>query len=141
MKRVLFILAQAIWGFPQTFVGGLLFLAHRHRPHMTFHGAVVTPWKRRGNVSLGPFIFLSEHINPDFAARILVHEYGHSVQSLIFGPLYLVVIGLPSLIWGELPALRTRRAERDLPYFTFYTERLANYLGTKATGLSAMQDL
>ena len=139
MKRVIFILIQALWGFPQTIVGVVVLLAHIRHPHYRFHGAIVTPWNKKGSLSVGPFIFLSRHLKPEFVEHILVHEYGHCIQSLIFGPLYLLVMGLPSLIWGELPALRKLRREEHVPYFGFYTERLANYLGTKVTGLPAMQ--
>ena len=30
--------------------------------------------------------------------RLIQHEYGHTVQSLILGPIWPFVIGLPSLI-------------------------------------------
>jgi len=30
--------------------------------------------------------------------RTLVHEYGHTIQSIILGPLYLLIIGIPSSI-------------------------------------------
>lgn len=33
---------------------------------------------------------------------LLVHEYGHTIQSMILGPLYLIVIGIPSTLWGFL---------------------------------------
>ena len=139
MKRFLFALIQFTWALPQTLAGLVVFLLHKGKPHVFFHGAVITRWKRPGSVSLGPFIFLSERIKPEFEQRIVVHEYGHCIQSLLFGPLYLLAMGLPSFIWGESPALRRKRAEQDLPYFTFFTERFANYLGTKVTGLKAMQ--
>mgnify|MGYP007099320789 FL=1 len=31
--------------------------------------------------------------------KLIQHEYGHTVQSLILEPIWLFVIGLPSLIW------------------------------------------
>lgn len=139
MKRLMFILIQALWGFPQTLLGLVLYLANRKMPHVNFHGAIVTPWNRSGSVSLGPFIFLSNKVKDEFVSNLVVHEYGHCVQSLIFGPAYLLIVGIPSIIWGEWPTLQKKREENDLPYFTFFTERFANYLGTKLTGRDAMQ--
>ena len=139
MKRVAFILIQALWGFPQTLLGLVLYGVNRKKGHVRFHGALVVPWRHRGSVSLGPFIFLSNKVNDEFVSNLVVHEYGHCIQSLIFGPAYLLVIGIPSLIWGEWPALRKKREDYELPYFTFFTERFANYLGRKVTGRDAMQ--
>lgn len=48
-------------------------------------------------MSLGLFIFMfgGRYIGDE---ETLKHEYGHSIQSKILGPLYLIVIGLPSLM-------------------------------------------
>lgn len=31
--------------------------------------------------------------------KTIKHEYGHQLQSYILGPLYLLIIGLPSGLW------------------------------------------
>lgn len=46
-----------------------------------------------GGMSLGMFIFRGKNTN-----SILPHEYGHSIQNLKWGSLFIFVIGLPSLI-------------------------------------------
>ena len=66
--------------------------------------------------------------------ELLVHEYGHTIQSLIFGPLYLPVFAIPSFVWAGAPALRRRRREGKLYYYDFYPERIANLLGELVTG-------
>lgn len=137
MKQVAFIAVQAVWGFPQTLAGCAVCLAHRERPHFRFHGAVVTTWDNPKGMSLGPFIFLkgprSVPSGSDVAktvnAKLLVHEYGHCLQSLILGPLYLPVVGLPSLMWSNMPALSRRRRKKHQSYYALYTERTANWLG------------
>ncbi len=50
-------------------------------------------------VSLGWFVFWSRGFAPGFASadQNRAHEYGHSVQSRRFGPLYLLAVGLPSV--------------------------------------------
>lgn len=126
MKKVLFILCQCTWGMIQTVLGFIIFLYHVKHSHLYFHGAVVTLWKKDAGLSLGLFIFLPAN-SP--TPRLLRHEYGHAIQSLIFGPLYLIVMGLPSLLWFHLPWCQKYRQTQNISYYEFYTERLADYLG------------
>lgn len=67
----------------------------------------------------------------ELSNRLLVHEYGHTVQSLILGPLYLILIGIPSTLRGFLGA--KERKEKQIPYGAFITEKWANSLGEGAT--------
>ena len=80
-------------------------------------------------MSLGMFLFLGNTKDP----RVLVHEYGHSIQSMILGPLYLPVIGIPSYVWCNLPHFRKLRREKGVSYYRFYPESNANYLGKLIT--------
>ena len=133
IRGVLYTLVQVTWGFPQTVLGFVVFLAHAKRPHIRFHGSIVTTWESRKALSLGPFVFLNGPASgPDALEQIerplLVHEYGHTVQSLILGPAYLVVIGLPSVIWLNSVPLRIWRERGATSYYAFYSERWANWL-------------
>ena len=121
----LFVLAQCVWGLLQTLLGALVFLACPDCRRGRYRGAVVTCWRSRRGLSLGLFLFVPEQAD----ARLLAHEYGHSLQSLLLGPLYLIVIGLPSVIWAGLPALERRRQRRHISYYDFYTERWADRWG------------
>jgi hypothetical protein len=56
------------------------------------------------------------------------------VQSLILGPLFLPVMGIPSFLWCNLPVCRRMRKEKGLSYYRFYPESTANRLGAWATG-------
>lgn len=57
-----------------------------------------------GGLSLGNFVFLSSDAAKD--TFIISHEIGHSLQNILWGPLFLFVIGLPSMVrywlidWG-----------------------------------------
>lgn len=144
-------LIQCTWGFLQSFLGFLVFLTHLKDEHFSFHGAIVTKWKNPSSVSLGMFVFVTER--PYFAeklpqypeselnSRLLVHEYGHTVQSLILGPLYLIIMGIPSTLWGFLPCCARKRSEKGISYFSFFTERWANRLGERVTKQKSMEDL
>ena len=127
MKRLLFIIWQWTWGFIQTFCGFVLFLINFKCKHYWYHNALVTVWDKNKGVSLGLFIF----VWPDDQSCV-VHEYGHSIQSLILGPLYFVVIGIPSAIWCNVLAGYRKRRRKN--YYDFYPEKSANYLGSRATG-------
>ncbi len=134
-------------GLVQTLAGAVVFLIYARCEHFTF-GAVVTVWKRAGGVSLGMFIFIASEravrrgVLPEKArGRIVVHEYGHSVQSLILGPLYLPVIGLPSIIWAGAPSLCEKRRRGGISYYSFRTERIANRPGELATGKPSMENI
>ena len=81
-----------------------------------------------------------EYTMEDLSQRLLVHEYGHTIQSLILGPLYLILIGIPSTLWGFLPSLHQKRKREGLSYFSFYTEKWANYLGETITGQKSMEN-
>ena len=147
LGRFFFTLWQILWGLPQSILGFALFLHYRRRSgrHEVFHGALVTPWPIGGSLSVGLFIFLSEQsgsyvrdgeiVSGDDASRgVLVHEFGHSVQSLILGPLFLPLVGLPSFLWANVPALRKLRRDRRISYYSIYPENWANRLGEWATG-------
>lgn len=149
-KTTLFCLAQLVWGFPQTVAGLVMFALVPGERGGRFHCAFVTRWSSSRGLSLGPFIFvpgLGEGADPDTRGRrvlrderLLVHEYGHCIQSLIFGPLYLPLFAIPSMIWAGLPAFARLRASRAHPYHRFYTESSANWLGERVTGKGSLRD-
>ena len=152
MKTIFYGIWQCTWGFLQSLLGVLVFLIHMKDKHFFYHGAVVTEWQDKSSVSLGMFVFVTgepyfyeklkeEYSMKELSARLLVHEYGHTIQSLILGPLYLIIIGIPSTLWGFLPSLNRKRKEEQISYFAFFTEKWANALGEKATGQKSMENL
>lgn len=132
MKRFLYCLCQCTWGLPQTILGLFEFIRHYRERHYFYHGAVVTECKKNLNISLGLFVFVNEDkasggtVRPQ---RVLDHEYGHTIQSLMLGPLYLIVIGIPSWLWCNVPYFRNLRKEKKISYHSFYTEKWADKLG------------
>ena len=127
LRQVLMILLQCTWGLPQTLIGLGIFLACRARGRNSFlmETAVCTEWGRNDGVSLGLFFFCPEH------GGIHLHEYGHTFQSLMLGPLYLLFVSLPSLLWAGLPVFERRRRERQIPYSRLYCEAWADRLGSR----------
>ena len=128
MKVFLFRLWQWTWGLPQTLLGAVIYLICRKQPHYPYRGCVVTRWKQRGSLGVGMFLFMGTE-DP----QVRVHEFGHSVQSMILGPLFLLVMGIPSFLWANLPPCRKLRKEKGVSYYRFYPERNANWLGRLVT--------
>lgn len=90
-------------------------------------GAKVYLQKTKGGVSLGKYIF----INQDYTDKEIVikHECGHVKQSKILGPLYLLVIGIPSILHAWLDNyIGCCWKNGEYNYYHFYTEKWANKL-------------
>ena len=149
LKQMIYVIAQCTWGIIQTILGAILFVMYISNKHFIYHGSIVTKWKYHSSVSLGLFVFVAEAIcfKKDKALlsceesfnRLLVHEYGHTIQSLIFGPLYIVVIGIPSMLWGVCGV--KKRLNNNVAYGSFFTEKWANALGETVTGMKSIEDI
>ncbi len=136
MKIILYRICQCTYGAIQTLLGFLMFLRYINKPHYSFHGAIVTEWNLSSSISLGMFLFVSVKYKEkpetiDLYGRLVVHEYGHTIQSLVLGPLYLIIIGIPSFLWAALPFLRIMRREKKISYYSFYTESWADAWGER----------
>lgn len=125
---------HAVWGLPQTLVG-LVVACVARGPRRRFRNAWVTRWGLNAGLSLGLFVFVPH----DCARRLLVHEYGHSVQSLMLGPLYLPVVVLPSLVWAGVPCFDRWRTRRAVSYYALPTEHWANVCGERVCGEPSMR--
>lgn len=133
-SHLLFALWQWTWGLPQTLLGLALLLRYRSCPRTNYHGAVLVRHNGAfGGVSLGMFLFVNGSRPEKWTADAEVHEFGHAVQSLVLGPLYLLVIGLPSAVWCS--AFERYRREKAVSYYAFYPEKWANVWGAAATGM------
>lgn len=112
-----------LWQLPQNIVGlTYLLVVRAHRLTRWGGTSFYRHRLRTGSVSLGDYIFLS----PGASRHTMLHEYGHHRQSLLLGPLYLVVVGLPSLTWA---AMRSAGLFRGKSYYSFCVEKWANELG------------
>lgn len=99
-----------IWQLPQNILG-LLFMMLFYTPWkksattIPFRGSLIVYFwfseKMKGGLTLGEYIFIygTERYNPSlYSTGTIRHEYGHVRQSRILGPLYIPVVGIPSLI-------------------------------------------
>ena len=127
LRQVLMILLQCTWGLPQTLIGLGIYLGCRARGRNSFlmETAVCTEWNRNDGVSLGLFFFCPER------GGIHLHEYGHTFQSLMLGPFYLLFVSVPSLIWAGLPAFVRLRRTKGVPYSRLYCEGWADRIASR----------
>lgn len=131
MKKALYIAIQCTWGLLQTLIGLGFFLANRGCEHQCYRCCIDTKWNARGGLSLGLFIFTPKD-GVENAQPIRVHEYGHTIQSLVLGPLMLFV-GIISVVWGNLPYFERLRREKGVPYTACFVERWASKWGELVT--------
>ncbi len=125
--------ALAVWELPQNLLGlGLLALCR-------VGGRVVSLKRERGRlfvevdqlgVSLGWFVFWCRDLDPMAAAAMWTreHEYGHTLQSRMFGPLYLLVVGIPSVSRVAYAWWRHRVGRPWHGYYDGWPEKQADQL-------------
>lgn len=70
-------------------------------------------------MSLGNYIF----VDTMSSQKSIQHEFGHSKQSDILGPLYLIVVGIPSLLHNIVHCLCSKIGIK-WNYYSFYTEHI-----------------
>ncbi len=134
IPEVLFWLAMYTWCLPQTLAGLVLLRKYRNCPRERYHNAVVVYHNDRfGGVSLGGYTFVNGHSGKR-RAGVRAHEYGHCIQSLMLGPLYFLVIALPSALWCNLGVFVKMRKNKGISYYRFFTERWANSLVKRIIG-------
>ena len=124
------------WELPQNVLGGALLmvqLARRNVRGVVFERErVMVEIGSVGAVSLGLFVFFTNSDNGyvPVGRENRDHEYGHSLQSRWLGPLYLVIVGVPS----ELRVLyafvyRHVKGRRWGGYYDGFPESWADRLG------------
>ncbi len=118
-------LIKWIWQLPQHIVALLYYWYLIWRKQILMiekeNAYVIYTKNVTGSVTLGMYVFLSYKATK----RTLMHEIGHTKQSLYLGPLYLIVIGIPSITW----AIIHKTWLKSKSYYIFYTEKWANKLG------------
>ena len=118
-----------LWQFPQNMLalcieGILCQTAYRaYREGKAGGNTIIVNITLPSAMSLGDYLF----VNPMSSQKSIQHECGHSKQSDILGPLYLIVIGIPSLLHNIVHCLCSKIGIK-WNYYSFYTESWANKL-------------
>lgn len=124
-----------LWQLPQNLVGLLLILIMRpDKKFVLENGNLVCFSKRmRGGISLGKYSIINSRYCDIYPPEILLqldvvkHEgIGHGTQSRMLGWFYLLIIGLPSIIWATLYGWIIPYSKNG--YYQFYTESWSDKL-------------
>lgn len=118
-----------IWELPQKLLALIIRKLSKGVIVGEYNDAKIYYWSLSGGMSLSNSIFVPFEWDKkkEWQNKYVKHEYGHTKQSKYLGPLYLIVIGLPSLLWAWLG--EKYREKNDVSYYAFYTEKWANKLG------------
>ena len=112
-----------LWQLPQNLVGLLLRLIYKGYDDKTKGIIVRRSLKMSGGISLGRYIIVNQFSRD----KTINHEIGHCKQSMYLGWLYLLVIGIPSIVWAGLYGKVIKPTLNG--YYKFYTEKWADKLG------------
>lgn len=123
---ILITILRWIWEFPQHFLGFILTKIYNVEYKETYKGVKVYAGNFPGGISLGTYILMSDYSYKDTQNRTKKHEYGHTRQSLYFGPLYLLLVGIPSIIWA---GVIHKFVKKNVSYYSVYPENWADKLG------------
>ena len=112
-----------LWQLPQHIVGLLLVQLLSCRYYQDYCSARVYVTRTPVGVSLGDYIIVYGH--PE-AIECIPHEWGHTLQSRRLGPLYLLLVGLPSIGMNIFSRLKIMNEDR---YYLRWPENWADRLG------------
>lgn len=123
-----------IWQLLQNIIGLILIAWYKpQRVHKLDNGVkVYYTHKMKGGISLGNYCIINtghyrKDINESLKRDTVRHEaIGHTKQSRILGPLYLFLVGIPSLIWAGLYGSVIKSTKNG--YYKFYTEKWADII-------------
>lgn len=121
-----------IWQLPQNLVGWIYLKTLKQVYKRTWESSDLGRIGyydvfRNGSVSLGNYIFIAWS-----RPETIRHEYGHQRQSRYLGPLYLLLIGLPSFCgyWWDVWFHETWSFDRaEQWYYNLPWEKWADRLG------------
>ena len=130
-------LVQLTWGIIMNIAGifatifCLIFL--KGKIHINAYGFITEVKNNWGGVSLGAFALCGRYgqvnspcYDPDWYYHTRCHEFGHSIQNMIFGPLFIFIVAIPS-------AIRYWLAMKDMlksDYESVWFEKTATSWGT-----------
>lgn len=137
-KKYLYYLIQFTWGLDMNILGAIGYIFCKYifgwQTQKYYKNIIISPKDKKINsgLSLGIFLFMDK----DADEALKQHEYGHSIQNLIFGEFFLLLIGIPSLIrcWYYNLVINKLKlyTKEKYNYYSIWFERDASALGRRA---------
>ena len=102
--------------------------------HKNGYGLITVFGGNWGGLNLGAFQFCGDYEGDPYYQEVRGHEFGHSLQGLIWGPLYLFIIFIPSVARYWYYTIKTSKGEKfpEGWYDSAWFEGQATRWGTKA---------
>ena len=122
-----------LWQAPQNIAGLVFWQICRQRSWFRgwsfSNGVYVIKVSLSIGVSLGAYVFIEE----SWSENTVKHELGHCRQSKLLGPLYLLLIGIPSAVFNNLWDRQFHKSwtstQRQKWYYSRFPEAWADNLG------------
>lgn len=137
MKRILYWFIQITWGLLATLLGLFVFLYviifRKHKIHKNGYSFITEFGGNWGGLSLGVFSFCGNYSkdNVYWFEHTRAHEYGHSIQNMMFGPLFIFIVAIPSAIRYHYQNYRSKRGLPNKEYDSIWFEGSATRLGER----------
>ena len=132
LTRTQYYVLSWTWGFLMTAVGCLVggFLSIFHDPYSHKHGWYFVVGEGWGGISIGPITIVSR----EYDRHTLDHEYGHSLQNCIYGPLTIFLVAIPSAVryWYRKYMKAVCPAKKLPSYYSIWFEAQASKWGEEA---------
>lgn len=126
----MYYLLQWTWGFPLTAIGAVAYLIFTkifNYPIKKYKNniLILIPYSNFTGLNLGLFTLINKN-----RKDLIIHEYGHSIQNILFGWFTIFIITIPSIIRFWYRTLKTvLNKENKTGYYDIWFERQATRLG------------
>lgn len=135
MRKFLFYTLNIIWGFPTFIIGcilSLILLITGHKPKKHFGCWYFEVGKGWGGMEMGLMFLCSK--TASIATKH--HEFGHGIQTCVFGPFQLLIVSAPSAIRYWLREQKTQKAKKTYAVILYITMIIAALLLLLLTGFT-----
>ena len=131
MERYLTVISRFSWELPQTFLGNTLSHVRNIFGEVSveyYHGATLVNSDDPSNpggggMTLGSYIQGINLTADPLVDPIFAHEYGHTIQSRILGPLYVPLVAPPSFVGSGLDKIGLH--DHDNEWYEVWANNLA----------------
>lgn len=119
------------WGLPLTLIGAIVSLFvniknHAKRFKQCIQFDIGDNW---GGLSMSFFMFIANNMGEDWTLHTKCHEYGHSFQNAMFGPFFIFIVAIPSVIRYWTQIICEKHGKKCSDYDMIWFEGAATDLG------------
>lgn len=142
MNKALYWLIQCTWGGLMTLIGlvaAAFTICFLHgKAHKNGYSFIVEIGGNWGGVNLGAISLCGSYsqedgpcYDPHWFEHTRRHEFGHSIQNMIMGPLFPFIVAIPSACRYHYQNYRTSKGLPNADYDSIWFEGTATKWGTK----------